>query len=298
MIHHLKGAGKMTKEEKILALLKRSDEPKTAREITDTLYGTKTHQSYVFGTLQNMALKGLIKKVGISQPFGYELASASHLASVNKAVDPPASAPVQNSVLKNEPIKMRKPIAVQDPFLKSLHEFFTYIQTNKVEIYNEFSLQHELGIYLRERYPEHKVQFERNVSYFYERADTVKKEIDIVVYNDSRGVRYAIELKAPINGQYPEQMYHFLKDIKFMEQLKELGFTHTFAVTLVGDRPFYQGSYNEGIYKYFREEHMVYGRIGKPTGITKHEESITLNGSYKVDWHDAGASRKYYIVAI
>jgi phosphoglycerol transferase MdoB-like AlkP superfamily enzyme len=91
-------------------------------------------------------------------------------------------------------------------------------------------------------------------------------------------------------------MYHFVKDIKFMEQLKELGFTNTFAVTLVGDRPFYQGSFNEGIYKYFREEHMVYGRINKPTGSTK--ESITLNGSYKIDWHDAGPVRKYYIVAI
>lgn len=32
---------------------------------------------------------------------------------------------------------------------------------------------------------------------------------------------YAIELKYPKNGQYPEQMYSFIKDIKFMQQVKE-----------------------------------------------------------------------------
>lgn len=82
-----------------------------------------------------------------------------------------------------------------------------------------------------------------------------------------------------------------------MEQLKELGFTNTFAITLVSDKPFYQGSMNEGIYKYFREEYKVYGRINKPTGSAKNEESITLNGAYKIDWRDARA-RKYYIVLI
>ncbi len=47
-----------------------------------------------------------------------------------------------------------------------LEQFFTYVEDNKIELYNEFSLQHELGIYLRDKLPEYKIQFERNVSYF------------------------------------------------------------------------------------------------------------------------------------
>lgn len=49
---------------------------------------------------------------------------------------------------------------------KVVEDFVMYAQANKVEIYNEFSLQHELGIFLRERLQGYQVHFERNVSYF------------------------------------------------------------------------------------------------------------------------------------
>ncbi|MBR3425033.1 MAG: hypothetical protein IKG79_03185, partial [Neisseriaceae bacterium] len=57
--------------------------------------------------------------------------------------------------------------------------------------------------------------------------------------------KYAIELKFPRNGQHPEQMYSFVKDIKFMEELqdkenlKELCFINTYVLTLVDDKLFY-----------------------------------------------------------
>ena len=47
-----------------------------------------------------------------------------------------------------------------------IHDFFYLVKNKKIEIYNEFSLQHELGIFLREKYKGSKIQFERNVSYF------------------------------------------------------------------------------------------------------------------------------------
>ena len=49
-----------------------------------------------------------------------------------------------------------------------LNNFWDYISENKKEndIYNEFSFQHELGIYLRNVLPkDYKVQFERNVDF-------------------------------------------------------------------------------------------------------------------------------------
>ena len=59
--------------------------------------------------------------------------------------------------------------------------------------------------------------------------------------------KYAIELKYPVNGQYPEQMYSFVKDIKFMEELVERGFTQNCCVSLVSSRPFYKGINEKGI---------------------------------------------------
>jgi len=52
---------------------------------------------------------------------------------------------------------------------------------------------------------------------------------------------YAIELKHPLNRQHPEQMHSFVKDIKFLEEFQERGFSRTAAVSFVSDKPFYEG---------------------------------------------------------
>lgn len=179
-----------------------------------------------------------------------------------------------------------------------IEEFFVFARTNNIEIYNEFSLQHELGIYLREKTKGYFVQFERNVSYFYSDIDTIKREIDIAIFNEDKSEKYAIELKHPLNGQHPEQMYSFVKDIKFMEELKDRGFNTAVAVALVSDRPFYEGRNNPGIYKYFREDHAVYGQIFKPTGPLKGKNCIILNGRYEFSWRTCLDNSRYYVIEV
>lgn len=173
-----------------------------------------------------------------------------------------------------------------------LNDFLKLIEEDKVEIYNEFSLQHELGIFLRDRLPDYKVQFERNAKFF-GITGTVKHEIDIVIYDDT--YRCAIELKFPLNGQYPEQMYSFVKDIKFMEEMKESGFDETYCFSIVEDRNFYSGEKVDGIYSFFRAGTKIKGTIDKPTG--KKPEQIQLNGVYEVAWKNCG-TRCYYLVKI
>ena len=164
-----------------------------------------------------------------------------------------------------------------------INDFWKYVNTENIEIYNEFSFQHELGIFLRNNLNGYKIQFERNVSHFGIHGNaTVKKEIDITIFNRESTEKYAIELKYPRNGQHPEQMYAFTKDILFMEQLKKNGFTQTCAITLVEDKLFYTGEKTDGIYQYFRDSVPVSGTIYRPTGDTKYDEHIDINGSYKI----------------
>ncbi len=107
---------------------------------------------------------------------------------------------------------------IYDNILKFLYE----IQEDNIEIYNEFSLQHELGIFLRNTLNDDlKIQFERNVEFFFKSKNGfTKKEIDISIYNKDFLNKFSIELKFPRNGQYPEQMFNICKDIKFLEELK------------------------------------------------------------------------------
>ena len=47
-----------------------------------------------------------------------------------------------------------------------INSFMKLILEEKIEVYNEFSLQHELGIFLRNELTNYKIQFERNTKFF------------------------------------------------------------------------------------------------------------------------------------
>lgn len=177
---------------------------------------------------------------------------------------------------------------------KTIEKLVADISRGQIEIYNEFSLQHEVGLLLRSEYPRDKVQFERNISYFFNRGEFTKKEIDIAVFSpDKSELRYAIELKFPRNGQHPEQMFSFCKDILFAEQLKASGFQRTFLIIFVDDKLFFSGN-GDGIYGYFRQQKQLHGTINKPTG--KKDETIKLKGTYQVNWRAASENLKYTII--
>ncbi|MEM2111971.1 MAG: hypothetical protein QXX08_08880 [Candidatus Bathyarchaeia archaeon] len=177
-----------------------------------------------------------------------------------------------------------------------IKEFAAEIAEGEIEIYNEFSLQHEFGIYLRSKFPNMKIQFERPVSFFFSRTNLnfIKREIDISVFSqDKTNKEAAFELKFPRNGQYPEQMFSFCKDICFIEQLKQAGFKATYFIVFADDRLFYEGS-SEGIYGFFRGKKDLRGTIQKPTG--KKDETVKISGKYTIVWHTVTKEIKYGFV--
>ncbi|SUT89663.1 Uncharacterised protein [[Actinobacillus] rossii] len=191
-----------------------------------------------------------------------------------------------------------------------VNDFFSYLIKHKedIEIYNEFSFQHELGIFLRIRKKlndkGYKIQFERNVKDFgyIPKDKNEKKEIDIVILNKYKNdEKYAIELKFAntTNGQYPEKMFSFIKDIHFMETVKAecKGFVRNYCITIVEDENFYKKKGKiDGIYAYFRNGKQITGDIEKPTGKEKY--SISLEKTYQIIWQKFGENKKFYIVEI
>lgn len=192
---------------------------------------------------------------------------------------------------------------------KLLEEFMHLKQTNgdDILVYNEISLQLELGLYLRQK--GYTVRFERNIGeYVKDTSNFVKKEIDIVAYkgkDELKAEKIAIELKFPRNGQYPEQMFSFIKDIKFMEQVKnaklkdvckEGKFAETYVLTLVDNKNFYSSNRGKNkIYSYFRKNCVDIPKeiIEKPTG-NKEEcketiKQIKLNNPYNSKWKEPTA---------
>lgn len=184
-----------------------------------------------------------------------------------------------------------------------IDEFFhQYLpKDDDLELYNEAMLQHELGFYLRSRLPDYKVQLERNIKSLVGHADTIKKEIDICLLSADLSEKYAIELKFTPNGEAPEKMYACVKDIRFMEELKALGFVSTACLCVATDPKFYtSGRIKSGIYRFFRERYVLTGTIDKPTGAVK--EQITVMGQYRIEWRkfdcSAASPRRYFAIII
>ena len=178
---------------------------------------------------------------------------------------------------------------------KLISAFLEKVKSGEVELYNEFSFQHELGIFLRENFPNDKVQFERNVSHFdLDKSQFEKKEIDICIFSGAT-MKCAIELKFPRNGQVPETMFSFCKDILFLEQLVMAGFDSAYFIALVDDHLFYEGKIG-GIYGLFRNGQPITGLISKPTG--RQDYSVLIEGSYTVKWQLIDSNLKYCIINI
>ena len=83
-------------------------------------------------------------------------------------------------------------------FNKLIESFITQIKDGRCDIYNEISLQHELGFFLRSAVGgTYKVQF-----YFgLDPASLVKKEIDIVAFTDDKAETFAFELKYEVDPE-------------------------------------------------------------------------------------------------
>ena len=112
----------------------------------------------------------------------------------------------------------------------------------------------------------------------------------------------AIELKFPRNGQYPEQMFSFVKDLVFLEQLKAAGFGQAALVIFADDPLFYEGP-TSGIYDYFRArkgtlvaEQKLCGQITKPTG--SRDEELLLHGEYLVTWKPVRDKLRYAVIEV
>lgn len=179
-----------------------------------------------------------------------------------------------------------------------MDEFIRKIGNKEIEIYNEASIQYELAIYLRQRLPNNKIQLERNVSYFgLEKNNFVKKEIDLVIFDDKKISKTAIEIKFPTNGQYPEQMFSFCKDLKFLEQLKGYGFSNNLFVCFADDSNFWMGNAEStSIYSFFRKQKPITGLIRKPTG--SKDDELNIKGSYTAYWESINNLIKYLVVEI
>jgi hypothetical protein len=167
------------------------------------------------------------------------------------------------------------------------------------KFYIEATFQFKLLMQLAKIFNEDRIFPERNIEYYkLNPKHFSKKEVDIII-EQTGNLHTAIELKMPMNGQVPEQMFKFAEDITFLEELKASGlFGKCYVIVVTNNSDFWRGNRNDGIYAPFRNSVPLKGKIYKPTGNGKNEIFHQISGEYYVTWNTLTNYFRYFAVEV
>ena len=200
----------------------------------------------------------------------------------------------------------------------SVKESLNECNDDKKHIYNEFSLQHELGIKLRDELEgNYLVQFERNLLSFKNlpqnyktmdkekevinkvevRKDFKKSEIDILVVSKKNpNEKYAIELKYHRKemGEVPDFLYNCVVDMWFVKRMAENGIIKKgFCVVVTEDDEIYKAGRN--ITENMRNNYIHFKDEDK-TDVVKLDENKRENNTGSITKTDEKWKDVYNVV--
>lgn len=169
---------------------------------------------------------------------------------------------------------------------------------------SEFTFQFRLCRFIEIQEPKNKIELESNINR-YNIFNLIKKEIDIDILT-SKNEKIALEIKyLRDKGSYNIGMYKFCEDIKFVEELIENGFDGGYAILFTTIQDIYtepkrklnpKNKENLILYESFRKKFKISNEISIKTG--KMNTSLTLKGSYKLEWHDFNKDIKACLIKI
>lgn len=178
-----------------------------------------------------------------------------------------------------------------------------------IPIYNEFALQFELAFFLRERLKgERKVQLERNISFLgLTKSAFLKKEIDILVFRsiDTLADTAIVELKAIINQKIarPINIYHWVEDLKFLEQLKAAGVGQCISLFITDNQQLLtpqtklRANSSLPLLPDFRARR-VQGTYSTHGSENTNNKWVSLAEEYTFEWKDYLKGQRYFHIAV
>lgn len=186
-----------------------------------------------------------------------------------------------------------------------INHFLEHITAQKIELYGESGLQHEIALFIRTHYPDYLVRLEYPTTRIFNGNGLfVKKEIDLYVTNNNGNERFAIELKLHKDpGGVPKSMYEAIKDIKFSEQLMEAGFTKCFTILFSSNNAFWAPMHGNGIYQMFYPTITISTLVlGDMPNFLHYSGELVLNNLHLAEWIEyidlVDYQFKYFVISI
>ena len=164
-------------------------------------------------------------------------------------------------------------------FMEEIESFLNAPPPEAGPVYNERSLQLEIGCYLRRK--GYQVQFERTFKAERPSGSSKTPKTNLDLFIASQGEVAGIELKVPLNKRHPETLFDYCADLEFVEALMRAGQVQFgLCLMVTNDRVFWEDSgRGSTIHNFFRREgEVLSGKILKPTGA--RDTCVVLTGRY------------------
>lgn len=181
---------------------------------------------------------------------------------------------------------------------KEIYNFFEKYKFEDVDFYGEAELQMKLCWHFMKCLPRYKVEVERPISMYGIDKKLNKKEIDIVLIDKETDDKFVIELKSHFyrQGAYNKRIHFTLKDIEFLERLKDTNvFNKVISVCFTESHHYYeipQGS--DAQYNDFRRYH----RVNKGRYTLTNESDVNIKKDYKIDWIKLKDKCRYFVLEV
>lgn len=208
----------------------------------------------------------------------------------NKSIGLVEEKTINNKLISEERIK--------HTVIKEIHNFFKKYKYKDIDFYGEAELQLKLGWHFMQYLPNFIIQVERPISEYGINKKLNKKEIDIVLIDKSSNEKYLIELKSHFYRQsaYNKRIYFTLKDIEFLERLKETNvFKMVASVCFTESHYYYEiPEKSNAQYSDFRRFH----RIKKGVYTLTKECDVNIKNNYEINWIKLKDNNRYYVIEV
>ena len=176
-----------------------------------------------------------------------------------------------------------------------INSFFCLVENGHLDVTNQKKLQFELSKFLTDNLPGYQIycsSFHRN---FFDVKNLAKHRIDIVLKNKINNELIAINLNVLNKGTMNDELFKCVQNIKYMEQLSDIGFNKTYCLCLSLNVDYCVGN-RKDICKYFQKSKIIHGKIYRDKNID--DRYFEIEKRYKIKWIENNNDTYFYLLEL
>ena len=176
-----------------------------------------------------------------------------------------------------------------------INSFFCLVENGHLDVTNQKKLQFELSKFLTDNLPGYQIYCSPFHRSFFDVKNLAKHRIDIVLKNKINNELIAINLNVLNKGTMNDELFKCVQNIKYMEQLSDIGFNKAYCLCLSLNLDYCVGN-RKDICKYFQKPKIIHRKIYRDKNID--DRYFEIEKRYKIKWIENNNDTYFYLLEL